>query len=85
MQTHGPMDLHYFALEIGEGGSRLHTFLCARDAEEGAEILSRLARGAVAFQCWVDPETGYQEPPEVLVKRGYVPDDALGDPAEIAA
>ena len=73
------------ALEIGRGGHRLHTFACARDAEEGARIIAQLSPGVVAFQQWGDAEAGLWEPPCPLVSYGAVPADALGDPAEIAA
>ena len=58
-------------------------FVCAVDAEEGARILARLARGAIAYQQIIDPVGPVFGDPEILGSWGHVPPAALaidGDP-----
>lgn len=53
-------------------------FLCAMDAEEGGEILSREAEGVLVYQQLVDPDGPVFDDPEVLRVWGRVPAAALG-------
>lgn len=48
-------------------------FVCAVDAEEGARILARSARGAIAYQQIIDPDGPIYGEPEVLGVWGDVP------------
>lgn len=48
-------------------------FLCARDAEEGAQILARSAAGAVAYQQVVDVHAEIYDEPEILWASGDLP------------
>lgn len=52
-------------------------FVCAVDAEDGAQILARSAAGAIAFQQLVDPEGPIFDEPEVLGVWGRVPAGAI--------
>lgn len=52
-------------------------FICAVDAEEGAQILARSARGAIAFQQEYDPEGPLYGEPEILGRWGSVPVGAV--------
>lgn len=78
-------DLHYFALEFNaDGPVARHHFVCATDAEEGAEISARLSGGGVAYQQWGDPDTGIWDEPEPLVEVGMFPGDWMRPLTEAA-
>lgn len=52
-------------------------FMCAVDAEEGGAILAQSARGAIAYQQYIDPEGPIYGDPEILARWGDVPSGAL--------
>jgi hypothetical protein len=54
----------------------VYPFLCALDAEAGAEILARSADGAIAYQVWVDADADAHDEPELLATLGSVPSGA---------
>jgi hypothetical protein len=62
----------------------LYPFNCASDAEEGGELLSRMAAGAVAYQQIIDPEAELFDEPEMLAVFGRVPASAREPQGEAA-
>lgn len=74
--------LHYFARPLLmvqgrlKGGEPL-PFLSAQDAEDGGQMLARLAYGAIAYQQLGDAENDVWEEPELLGVYGEVDEQAV--------